>query len=98
MNMRRGDGGLYSERIIGFASMLWGGFLGKSGKQYSKESGDVAVRQSKFGGARFQEKPLSFSIHKTVPQTNTGDQVEKTKANKWVFLKELGKTATVTSE
>ncbi len=74
--MRWGDGGLYSKRIIGFASMLWGGFLGKSGKQYSKESGNVAVRQSKFGGARFQEKPLSFSIRKTVPQTNTGDQVE----------------------
>jgi hypothetical protein len=35
---------------------------------------------------------------KPVPQTDTGDQVEKTKTNEWEVLKELGKKATVTSE
>ena len=35
---------------------------------------------------------------KTVPKTDTGDQVEKTKANEWVFPKELGKKAAVTLE
>ena len=33
----------------------------------------------------------------TVPETNTGSQVEKTKANEWPVLKELGKIAAVTS-
>jgi hypothetical protein len=35
---------------------------------------------------------------KTVPQTDTGDQVEKTKANGLEVSKELGKKAAVTSE
>ena len=34
----------------------------------------------------------------TVPQTDTGGQVENTKANEWNVLKELGKSAAVTSE
>ena len=33
----------------------------------------------------------------TVPETNTGGKVEKTKANEWLVLKELGKIAAVTS-
>ena len=33
-----------------------------------------------------------------VPQTNTGARVEKTKAYERPFAKELGNTATVTSE
>lgn len=40
---------------------------------------------------RFQEKPLSFSCIGTVPQTNTGGQVENTKALERTRVKELGK-------
>ena len=40
---------------------------------------------------RFQEKPLSYSLYKTVPQTDTGRQVENTKALERTRVKELGK-------
>ena len=39
----------------------------------------------------FQEKPLSFSHRVTVPQTDTGGQVENTKALERTQEKELGK-------
>ena len=39
----------------------------------------------------FQEKPLSFSLRSTVPQTDTGGQVENTKALERTQEKELGK-------
>ena len=45
----------------------------------------------------YREKPLRFSILVTVPQTNTRGQVENTKANETTMVKELGKTAVVTS-
>ena len=35
---------------------------------------------------------------KSVPQTDTGSQLETSKANEWEFSKELGKKAVVTSE
>ena len=38
-----------------------------------------------------QEKPLSDEARVTVPQTDTGGQVEDTKANGRTFIKELGK-------
>ena len=41
----------------------------------------------------FQEKPLSFSSKETVPQTDTGGQVENTKALERTRVKELGKMA-----
>ena len=40
---------------------------------------------------RFQEKPLSFRYEEIVPETDTGGQVEKTKALERTLLKELGK-------
>ncbi len=40
---------------------------------------------------RFQEKPLSFRYCGTVPQTDTGGQVENTKALERTRVKELGK-------
>ncbi len=40
---------------------------------------------------RFQEKPLSFRYSGTVPQTDTGGQVENTKALERTRVKELGK-------
>jgi hypothetical protein len=40
---------------------------------------------------RFQEKSLSFRYAVTVPQTDTGGQVEKTKALERTRVKELGK-------
>lgn len=42
---------------------------------------------------RFQEKSLSFRYYKTVPQTDTGRQVENTKAHERPRVKELGKMA-----
>ena len=39
----------------------------------------------------FQENLLSFRLFKTVPQTNTGGQVENTKALERTRVKELGK-------
>ena len=39
----------------------------------------------------FQEKPLSDSLYRTVPQTDTGRQVENTKALERTRVKELGK-------
>ena len=41
----------------------------------------------------FQEKPLSFRYKETVPQTDTGRLVEKTKAFERTWVKELGKIA-----
>lgn len=40
---------------------------------------------------RFQEKPLSFSLNRTVPQTDTGGQDENSKALERTREKELGK-------
>ena len=39
----------------------------------------------------FQEKLLSFRYIETVLQTDTGDQVENTKALERTMVKELGK-------
>ena len=39
----------------------------------------------------FQEKPLSFRLFRIVPQTDTGGQVENTKALERTRVKELGK-------
>ena len=39
----------------------------------------------------FQEKPLSFRLTKTVPQTDTGGQGENPKALERTLEKELGK-------
>ena len=41
----------------------------------------------------FQEKPLSDSWVKTVPQTDTGGQDENSKALERTRVKELGKLA-----
>jgi hypothetical protein len=42
----------------------------------TKQSRNAGVRLSKFDKARFRENFLSFNIKETVPQTDTGDQVE----------------------
>ena len=41
----------------------------------------------------FQEKLLSFRSTETVPQTDTGGQLENTKALERTRVKELGKMA-----
>lgn len=41
----------------------------------------------------FQEKPLSFRLYVTVPQTDTGGQGENPKALERTRVKELGKIA-----
>ena len=38
----------------------------------------------------FQENPLSDEDHRTVPETDTGGQVENTEALERTMLKELG--------
>ncbi len=40
-----------------------------------------------------QEKPLSFRLRETVPQTDTGGQGENPKALERTRVKELGKMA-----
>jgi len=99
---RWSDGVLYTKRIIGFALVLWGRILGKSGIHKPEQSENLNPRGIKFCGARFQEKLLSPPVGgkqiQSVPKTDTGSQVEKTKANEWEVLKELGKKAAVTSE
>ena len=50
----------------------------------------LRARSGQSGG---QEKPLSDETIMTVPQTDTGRQVEKTKANGRTLVKELGKQA-----
>ena len=40
---------------------------------------------------RFQDKPLSFRLPTIVPPTDTGGQVENTKALERTRVKELGK-------
>ena len=42
---------------------------------------------------RFQEKSLNFRCCRTVPKTDTGGQVENTKALERTWVKELGKIA-----
>ena len=39
----------------------------------------------------FQENPLSFRLPRTVPETDTGGQVENTQALERTRVKELGK-------
>ena len=56
---------------------------------------NVRVRPNEVFKAHFREKSLSSSKKETVPQTDTGDQVEQTKTNEWLILKELGKKAAV---
>ncbi len=41
----------------------------------------------------FQEKPLSFRLYETVPETDTGGQGEYPKALETTLVKELGKIA-----
>ena len=42
---------------------------------------NARVRPSKVYKAHFREKSLSSNKKETVPQTDTGDQVEQTKTN-----------------
>ena len=50
-------------------------------------------RVGKWSMPGFQEKLLSVKSKGTVPQTDTGGQVENTKALERTWVKELGKMA-----
>ena len=63
--------------------------IGKSVVLYV-ESRDEVITVMKLLMPRFQEKPLSFRLQRTVPETNTGGQVENTKALERTRVKELG--------
>ena len=68
------------------------GGLGKSGLLILRRDVVLALRcTEKILMPNFQEKPLSDSLRGTVPQTDTGRQVENTKAHERTRVKELGK-------
>jgi hypothetical protein len=48
-------------------------------------------KADKWSSPSGQEKPLSVEMYSPVPQTDTGRQVEQTKANERTLVKELGK-------
>lgn len=51
----------------------------------------ILLMQEKWLMPSFQEKPLSDEDHRTVPETDTGGQVENTEALERTRVKELGK-------
>ena len=53
----------------------------------------IACKGKKWSMLCFQEKLLSIRRRQTVPQTDTGGQVENTKALERTRVKELGKIA-----
>ena len=65
--------------------------VGKSALIYA-EHRDESLR-TKSLIPRFQEKPLSFSCDRTVPQSDTGRQGENPKALERTRVKELGNIA-----
>ena len=60
-------------------------------REHNAESRDEVTTVMKLLMPRFQEKPLSFRLQTTVPQTDTGGRVENTKALERTRVKELGK-------
>lgn len=65
---------------------------GKSG--FTKpRTDDEPTKVGKWLMPGFQEKLLSFRSRGTVPETDTGGQVENTKALERTWVKELGKMA-----
>ena len=62
---------------------------GKSTSKSPRQS--IEVLRNRSDWMDFQEKPLSFSLTATVPQTDTGGRVEYTKALERTREKELGK-------
>jgi hypothetical protein len=70
------------------------GVLGKSGTLLILRcGGGLSERTAKQLIPCFQEKSLSIRCSLTVPQTDTGGQVENTKALERTWVKELGKIA-----
>ena len=68
------------------------GILGKSGMLILRRDVVLALRcTEKVLMLNFQEKPLSFRYLSTVLETDTGGQVENTKALERTLVKELGK-------
>jgi hypothetical protein len=65
--------------------------LGKSGPIMPRRDDDCPFKGGKSLMPCFQENLLSFRLFETVPQTDTGGQVENTKALERTRVKELGK-------
>ncbi len=61
--------------------------------EYGEKWTKHLLRQMLVGYTGFQEKSLSFSRVRTVPQTDTGGQEEYSKALERNRVKELGKIA-----
>ena len=96
---RWGDEVQYVKRIIGFVFVSQEGSFGKSGEHYFKRSENRAAFGSReIWQSAFPRKTSKIKYIWSVPQTDTGSQLEKSKANEWLFPKELGKSAAVTSE
>ena len=64
--------------------------LGKSGSAILRRD-DEGLRPIKWLILCFQEKPLSFRLQVTVPQTDSGGRAENAKAIEITLVKELGK-------
>lgn len=69
------------------------GYIRLTSRNTKKWNGFLAKYLWKY----WQEKIFNLWLMLSVPQTNTGAQVEKTKVYEWFFVKELGKQAAVTS-
>ena len=65
--------------------------LGKSGSTILRRDDEHPFTGAKALMPCFQENLLSFRLFETVPQTDTGGQVENTKALERTRVKELGK-------
>ena len=70
------DGLLYVLPIIGFGLRVRGRALGKSGAHYPEHRRNFLLRGERELRARFQENLLRLTIETTVPQTDTGGQLE----------------------
>ena len=89
VSMRWGDGVLKIIRVLDVPVCEGRWPTGKSVGESSSQS--IEFRMERSDWMDFQEKPLSFSRHMTVPQTDTGGRVEYTKALERTREKELGK-------
>ena len=65
--------------------------LGKSGGILTLRTETSVLWYAKLSRLHFQEKLLSFSYMRAVPETDTGGRVEYTQALERTWVKELGK-------
>ena len=89
----RCDGGTEKARFAGCWTSRFKRVVvpGRQIRRAETRRDEEALRALKGLRPCFQEKPLSFSLMRTVPQTDTGGRVEHTQALERTQEKELGK-------